>query len=588
MEFDHGDCSSSGSPWQPLPTSVQLHILSLLDPNSRALSCRLVSPDARDAFSGVEHCTVCLSQPLPAHAVPWALAAGRQHVRQLPFMHKFQLPSTAAASGCEVNLEVALALLKPSIFPEKLHVKREYSGPDPGVAAVKAGHPQLLGWLVRHCPGLLFSPRVLTTAARHCNLAGLQATWEALPGEPDIMLGSSSSSSSTHPISVAELLEAAAGSVTADAVAKMEWLLLRGGGSGRMHYSIAVAAARSGDLGRLRWLRESGCPGLSSVLETALEHADLAVAQWLLDEAGCCRPAAGSDGGVRWEHLFQVTAKSPDHLAKWQWLQALGAPPLHGGRWVAGVALAAASVGQVGAVRYLLSVFGANRVLGDKQEALALAAARSGSVEVAACLREAGLQFDHVAYVRAAAYGSRGLPLMRWLAREARVSAAELPLERLTEIINSWPGGTPTDSRALLEAVQLLVDEAGFSSWGEDSRLPVISGMERGDLPLVQYLQSHYSQLGADWRVVEAAATAGCEAVLGWLAQQTDLSSLPPEVPSLYYYHAAARNDRATLTTLRRMGMPWRCQDLVAQATRVCRMPALRWLVEQGAPLGSV
>ncbi len=103
-----------------VPSALQLHILSLLPPNERALSGRLVSPDAAAALSGPEHCTASPSQPLPPHAVPWAVAAGQQHVRQLPFRHKLQLLCTAAASGSEVNLEVALALLQPSIFPELL------------------------------------------------------------------------------------------------------------------------------------------------------------------------------------------------------------------------------------------------------------------------------------------------------------------------------------------------------------------------------------------------------------------------------------------------------------------------------------
>ncbi len=496
-ESDRGDCNSSGSPWQLLPTTVQLHILDLLPPNSRALSGRLVSKDARDALiNGVEHCTVSLSQPLPAHAVPGALAAWQQHAQQLPFAHKLQLLSTAAASGCEGNLEVALAVLQPSIFPEVLRVGRPYGGPDPGVSAVKAGHPQLLGWLQRHCPGLLHPGRVLAAAARHCNLAGLQATWKALQGQHDSRLGRSSSNTGSsirihHVIAPGELFCAAAGSATVDAVAKMQWVLATAGSSCSLNSDIAEAAARSGDLGRLRWLREKGF-GLSSVLETALEHAHLSVAQWLVDEAGCPLPAAGGDDDVRWKHLFQVAAKSPDCLAKWQWLLERGAPPLQlaGRAWVGEVVLAAVRAGQVWAVRHLLSVFGAGGVLGEDREATPLAAARPGSVEVAACLHTAGLEFSPAAYLSAAATGSAGLPMVQWLAREARVSAAQLSLKWLREIVGAWPAGGPADSRALLEAAQLLVDEAGFCNWGRDSYWAIISGMGAvpGAVPAVALL----------------------------------------------------------------------------------------------------
>ncbi len=95
-----------------LPTSVQLHVLSLLAPNDRALCGRLACRDAAEGLNGPQHCTASLYQPLPPHAVPWAVEAAQQHVRQLSFRHKLQLLTKAAASGCEVNLEVALALMQ--------------------------------------------------------------------------------------------------------------------------------------------------------------------------------------------------------------------------------------------------------------------------------------------------------------------------------------------------------------------------------------------------------------------------------------------------------------------------------------------
>ncbi len=98
MENERDECKhSSSSPsaaaaWHLLPPEVQLRILSLLPPNERALGSRLVFKGSRDALPGVENCTVSLSQPLPAHAVPRALAVGEQHVRQLP------RPAQAAAA----------------------------------------------------------------------------------------------------------------------------------------------------------------------------------------------------------------------------------------------------------------------------------------------------------------------------------------------------------------------------------------------------------------------------------------------------------------------------------------------------------
>ncbi len=110
-----------------LPSALQLHILSLLPPNERALSGRLVSLDAAEGLSSPQHCTASLSQPLPPHAVPWAVEAGQQHVRQLPFWHRMRLIGVASASGGEVNLEVVWELLQPSVFPKLLQRSRTLS-----------------------------------------------------------------------------------------------------------------------------------------------------------------------------------------------------------------------------------------------------------------------------------------------------------------------------------------------------------------------------------------------------------------------------------------------------------------------------
>ncbi len=198
---------SRAAPEWVLPTPVQLHILSFLPPNDRALSGRLVSPDAAAGLSQDPTCTASLSQPLPPHAVPWAVEAGQQHVRQLPFRHKLQLLCTAAASGSEVNLEVALALLQPSVFPELLQRWVYCEGPDPGVAAVRAGHPQLLGWLLDRCPGLLDLSHALAAAARCLSLQDVQAVWSDVQSNHS---GSSGSSSLRQGALSQEVLDAAA------------------------------------------------------------------------------------------------------------------------------------------------------------------------------------------------------------------------------------------------------------------------------------------------------------------------------------------------------------------------------------------
>ncbi len=627
-----GNGSGRSRPWRQLPTAVQKQLLSLLPPNDRALSGRLVSPNARDGLSGPEDCTASLSQPLPPHAAPWAVEAGQQHVRQLPFRHKLQLMCTAAASGSEVNLEVALALLQPSIFPELLHDEvRTYdwdvgtlltANYCPGTAAAKAGHLQLLQWLVRRCPGLMWPGGVLKAAARHCDLAGLQVAWEALQHG-----FSSSNSRGRHPVLSQDVLDAAAESSTPDALAKVQWVLQTavtgaggggaeggfccrllavatgaGGGRCRLQLSTAAAAARSGDLGRPQWLRDRGCPmgrgagqGQAVVLEAALQHACLAVVQWLVDEAGCELPAVvGGDMAAEerrqrdraWTYLLRAAAERSDAVAKWQWLQERGGPSVAGAEQglVEELTVAAVEAGQVEAVQHLLSVHGASKVLAVGRYALSRAAALSGSIPVAKCLQQAGLALSHKAYGGAAG----NLPFVRWLALEAKMSAAAYACEDLRVLIAGWPRDTPAHSRDLLEAVQLLAG-AGFCDWGGNVKgFNIHAAANRGDLDLVRHLQEQGVMLDPDLYLIATAADAGCEALLEFLTTLPDCLKPSADLDSTPYVAAARHGDRATLDALRRLGVPWGGDAIVAEAVHYrCDKSSLHWLVEHGAPLGS-
>ncbi len=587
MEYASAD--SQPQTWQ-LPTALQLHILSLLPPNERALSGPFVCREACDALSEPQHCTASLSQPLPPHAAPWAIKAGQEYMRQVPLKHKFQLLCTAARSGSEVNLEVAWVLLQPSVFPELLLNQESgwsdrVSYCDPGLAAVKAGHPQLLSWLMRHCPVLVWADEVLMAAVEHCDLAGLQAAWDAVAHAPG---RNSSVGSSGVDFLHGAVLHAAAAAKVPDAVAKTEWMLASGAGKGRLR-AAAYHAVRSGDLDRLRWLQQRGCKLVKSrnvgqLPGNVMTEADLGVVQCLVEQGECSLPGAGTDGRA-WELLMQSAAKSADGVVKLRWLQEQGAPPLGSDEQLMhSVAVAAAEAGQLEVVLHLLSVSGqaGAAMLQASPKTFSMAAACSGSIASAEQLQQAGLVFGIEAYGAAAEAGHSDM--LRWLTTEAGVPTG---WDTLLHVIGTWPCDAPSDSRTLLAAVEVLVETSGLEVWCP--ALELDRAARRGDLALVQYLHGLDWPLPLLWPEASAmveAALGGCEALLEWLAGHPGFLEGPGSGSP--YVAAATFGDRAMLEALRRLGVPWGGEDVVVQAVEDgCCMPVLRWLVEAGAPVGS-
>ncbi len=51
------------------------------------------------------------------------------------------------------------------------------------------------------------------------------------------------------------------------------------------------------------------------------------------------------------------------------------------------------------------------------------------------------------------------------------------------------------------------------------------------------------------------------------------------------YALAGRHGDLAMLVQLRRLGVPWAARVVTAACDTGCSLPALRWMVEQGAPL---
>ncbi len=583
-----------------LPSAIQVHILSVLPPNEQALSGRFVCPEASSALCS----TASLSQPLPPYALSWAQEAWQHNMRQLPFDGKLQLLCTAAASGSTANLEVAWALVRAGTFAEVLRTEGSTGG-CPGMAAAKAGHAHVLPWLVQRCPALLSPNMVLLCAAQYCDLAGLQSAWEVLQD-------AHSRNTLVRPPKIEHwTVIAAAKSETPDAVAKIEWLQAQVGDVQSYGQWLVEPAMSAGQLDTVRWLLDDGCEyHTTSVLQHALEHAGLDVAQWLVEDDVCSLPDEDSEEGA-WDTLLWAAARSADGVAKLQWLRENGAPPLDSARGLPGLLCLGAGEGPVEVMRYLLDVCGPAAVLqagsGSGNRDLRKVVARSGSVPMAECLRQAGMEFRPMAYLHAAGGGHLGL--VRWLALEAGVSAAGLSRRELDYIAAHWPGSdTAAGSPVLLEAVQLLVG-AGFCRWGEEEEEEegvagdggdddicwlfvkgdlVATAIERTDLALLRYLLQQQPEYKLGWSALVRAAKVGCEAMLEWLVQQPGCADPLRDDPASPYLAAAENGDRATLEALRRLGVLWGAEDVVARAvaSRGCRVPALRWLVEQGAPVG--
>ncbi len=553
-----------------VPPNVITAVLALLPPNEVALSARRTCKAAAQHFAAEHHRTAAIDQPLPTHAASEPLEEVQAAFCGLTFNSKLYTLSIAAGSGTQANLEVAWRLLQPCLFPELLATDfylqqlRQDSNADiedAGTAAAKSGHISALSWLLDRCPGLLNRTDTLKAAAQHCPLAQLQEAW-------GLLYGANSSSQLEDAV-----LNAAALSATLDAVPKMEWLLQESGCIPTA--ATAAAAAHSGDFTRLRWLRECGCPMDSCrVLEAVLESADLSVAEWLVDEAGCpLLDPNSADARL----VVPAAAAASGSVAKLQWLQARGVamlpePPGH----LRPMAAAVAS-GHLDAVRFL------HQDLRDQPLSPRLVL-HSGSPEIASYLLRAGCPVDNRAWMEVGPTGN--MTMVRWLLQEAHLPA----VASVAQLIDTWPEttGPRVHNQLLLEAVRLM---APPGSSAEEMASAVEVAARRSDVDLLRYLHEELG-CGLGPRVLAQAARGGCEAVIAWLVEQACAAGGEEELLANCYLEAAQRGNLAALECLRRLGVPWREEllhkaveswDTVAPYTRGVPLPAVKWMWGQGA-----
>ncbi len=321
-----------------VPPDLIGRIFEAMGINDTTINGRLVSKDVSRRLSKPHHVTASFVQPLPPSAgdAAWQLHLQRAF-RHLSFRAKLQMLSAAASSGSEVNLELVWGLLQPGLFPG-LRYKYQKGKDDPGSAAMRSGHLHLLPWLLRHgCP--VSSDRSLAVAAERCDLAGLQQAWgllvDDLGPQYDQRYG-------LHCL----MAKAAGRSGGSAAIAKLSWLtavmreVLTDDGK-QQQFLIAAAAgtAACGDLSVLQWVRDRGLDlqyswfgwGLTpntkycwDVLAAALEHGHVAVADWLVDEAGCPLPSQLQYGQGRTE-LWRGVGRGGSMEAV-RWLLRRGQP----------------------------------------------------------------------------------------------------------------------------------------------------------------------------------------------------------------------------------------------------------------------
>ncbi len=582
-----------------LPPELQLAVLSRLPPNEVALSARRTCRAAAQHFAEEHHRTAAIGQPLPPHAASEPMeGVAEAAMHHLSFRNKLRTLSVAAATGNVANLEVAWRLLQPCIFPELLQtafypeqLQGDYSAVDnAGAAAAKGGSIHAVAWLLDRCPGLVNRSRTLEAAAKHFPLPQLQEAWRLLRSADGGSLRLDSA-----------VLCAAAESRTPDAIGKMEWVLDQGQCFITSH--TATAAARSGDLARLRWLRGRGwqCDNWG-VLEAALRHADLAVADWLVDQAGCPLP------DVHRSYEVVSAAAASGSVDKLRWLQARGVPLYYAER-NHGKVMAAAGLGNnTEVVRFLLELEDGGELLSENAMGGVLS---SGNVAAAAFLLGPKVKVQRSACRTWRCAGCKGgLAMLRWLVEEAHMSASDVtPFG----VIPAWPSTPATDSRQLLAAVRLLQaarlqqqqqqqqepadelpdedelsDEAELlpeeAELWEETELPrdaILHAARRGDLGLLRYL---HEELGASLgpHVLAAAVHSGCGALLEWLVERGCAAGREVVETDACYLAAGKRGDRGTLECLRRLGVP-RSEVLWLKASKgVVPEPVFQWIRAAG------
>ncbi len=580
-----------------LPPDLIGRCLELLEPYEVTFRGRLVNKDACSRFSDARHRIATFSIPLPPEAEEPAWQHCMSHAfDQLTFLSKCVSLAVAATSGSELNLKLAWALLQPCV---SLGYVPARIAEDAGSAAVRLGHLHLLSWLLQHgCP--IDKHSVLEAAARYCNLAEMQHVWNLLD----------CASRPPRKEHVHTRLVTAGGSSGNHAIENTSWLLVASKNlfqhPERVEMKMAVAAAEgaaaTGNESFLQWLlheRESHfCKDTLAqllnedkrelldwlkVLSAALRHGHVAVADWLVDKAGCPMllqylEQQQEEVQVKWRQQLWHGAARGGSVESMRWLRGHGMP-------VCQEAMAAAAAsGRLEAVQFLHD----ECEVSLQQEGIFLYAVGSGSVPLAAWLLQAGCPMSKCAY------GSAGnVPMLRWLREEARCPVGEDTLRAVMvgwyarwESQRSISGGDGTSSSGLEQELFALLEagcQPGYSANGISS---IGAAAACGFLPLVRHLRnSQGAPLTSE--TLAAAAGGGCLPVVKWLMEAgCEVGHRAQDDPYVaaaggHWRHGIA--DAATLSCLRRLNVRLGTSTLRFAVQGSVSLRVLRWMVDQGA-----
>ncbi|PNH02875.1 Ankyrin repeat domain-containing protein, partial [Tetrabaena socialis] len=429
--------------WHRLPPELLLRVLACLPPNERACTARRVCKATAAALSSPQHTTVRLSQPSPhgEFVRRWGRPGA---MRSLTLVRRRLLLSLTAASGCLENLQWLAAhvgcsptreVFEAAAAAGRLDACRwlqqqgcymqwwALSGAEAAAgagqratvewllacaqdsghkeddlnsvadstslacSAARGGHVGTMDWLLQR-RGLErdgdAAATVLVAAAEGCDLPTLQRLYHAYP----------QAAAGGWPARLGTVLTSAAGSPTPDWKAKVEWLEGLGAAARSSPEACAKAASRPDALDRLTWLRGRGYPWDWRATDAVAVAGNLDALRYLLAE-GC--PVQESTGWA---------VAEARQLAS---LQALHAHSNTFTRWNSALA-GAVRGGHLPVVAWLLE----QQLVSLRQcPSLLCKAAKSGSVELLAWLRDRGCPWGDDSFHCAVGAGSE--EALEWL-----------------------------------------------------------------------------------------------------------------------------------------------------------------------------